>query len=295
MAQAPYGTGPGQEVDPLWALPLVPRFTAALFRPLLDELMGLLRDLDEAQWDRMTLAREWRVRDVVMHLIDGDLRKIAACRDSHRTTPESPIQSDRDLGRFINGLNAEGVAYGRRLSPRLLTDLVAITGAWVAELIEGLPPDGPSLFAVTWAGEAESLNWMDTGREYTERWHHQMQIRDAVGAPLLLSPEWMDPLLDFSVRALPAAYADFSAPAGTSVTLTVHGPTEGSWSVVRGEKDWRVVQGQPADPEAEVRVSADDAWRLFYNAMDSAMAERIPISGNRDLAAPLLKARSVIL
>jgi hypothetical protein len=35
---------------------------------------------------------------------------------------------------------------------------------------------------VAWAGEAESTNLFDTAREYTERWHHDMQIRSPLGA-----------------------------------------------------------------------------------------------------------------
>ena len=295
MPQSPEGSTDPREANPAWAQALEPRETASLFRPLLDELIRLLRGLEDAQWDRTTVAREWRVRDVAMHLLDGDLRKIAAYRDAHFVQPGYPIQSDGDLGRFINGLNSEGVSFGKRLSPRLLTDLLAITGAWAADLIESLPPEGPSLFPVSWAGEAESLNWMDTGREYTERWHHQMQIRDAVGAPLLLDPEWMEPLLDFSVRSLPGAYAGFPAPPGTTVTLTVHGPTEGSWSVVRGEEKWSVVRGRPEEPEAEVHVSADEAWRLFYNALAGPVADKIRITGDASRAQPLLRARSVIL
>jgi hypothetical protein len=49
---------------------------------------------------------------------------------------------------------------------------------------------------------AELLALMETGREYTERWHHQMQIREAVGAPGLLERRWYQPVLDLSVRAV---------------------------------------------------------------------------------------------
>ena len=33
------------------------------------------------------------------------------------------------------------------------------------------------------AGEAVSANWFDVAREFTERWHHQQQIRLAIGGP----------------------------------------------------------------------------------------------------------------
>jgi hypothetical protein len=58
--------------------------------------------------------------------------------------------------------------------------------ATLAAAVAALPPHAEAPFGVAWAGETRSANWLDTGREYTERWHHQMQIRDAVGAPPLL-------------------------------------------------------------------------------------------------------------
>jgi hypothetical protein len=33
---------------------------------------------------------------------------------------------------------------------------------------------------VAWAGEAESKNWFHVARDYSEKWHHQQQIREAV-------------------------------------------------------------------------------------------------------------------
>src|SRR5688572_25589132 len=60
---------------------LTPIHTAPLFPAIHAELIGLLRGLDEEDWERPTLARAWRVRDVVAHLLDGDLRKLSGGRD----------------------------------------------------------------------------------------------------------------------------------------------------------------------------------------------------------------------
>ena len=198
---------------------LTPVYTAPLLRPLLSELLELLRGLTAEQWEAPTVAGAWRVRDVAAHLLDGELRKLAAYRDGHLLPLEAPIRTDRDLARFVNALNADGVAWARRLSPRLLVDLLATTGEWAADLLEALPPHDVAIWPVSWAGEAVSENWMDVGREYTERWHHQMQIRDAVAAPpMLLEARWYRPLLELSVRALPKSYAGVTAAPGAAVT-----------------------------------------------------------------------------
>ena len=270
-----------------------PCYTAGRLRPLLRELVQLLRDFDTDDWQRQTLAPGWKVRDVAAHLLDGDLRKLSVYRDGQQLPLDKPLTSDRDLAEFVNRLNADGVSFAARLSPRLIVDLLEITGRWVADLVEQLPPHGRSVFPVSWAGEAASENWMDTGREYTERWHHQMQIREAVGRPLLLEPEWMLPLLDLSVRALPYSYRALSPPNGTAVTLEVNGPTSGAWTLTFTDGRWRIGSGTRPTANTVVRMTSDAAWRLFYNAPGDF--RRIRVEGDPVLAAPLLAARSVIV
>ena len=255
----------------------------------------MLRGLDAAAWDQPTVAGTWRVREVAAHLLDGDLRKLAAHRDAHVPSPAAPPRTYSDVVGLINSLNASGVGYAARLSSRLLVDLLDVTGGWVSEFVESLDPELPALFPVAWAGEAESKNWMDTGREYTERWHHQMQIRDAVGLPLLLDDVWYKPLLSFSVRALPRVYADVAAPSGAALTLRIR-DSEMSWSIVRNAKRWSLRDGAVTGASADVSVSRDDAWRLFYNAYSrDAAASALRIEGDRALALHLVNARSVMV
>ncbi|HEX6532979.1 MAG TPA: maleylpyruvate isomerase N-terminal domain-containing protein [Gemmatimonadaceae bacterium] len=279
---------------------ITPIYTAELFPPLTARLVSLLRELPPAAWELPTLAGAWRVRDVAAHLLDGDLRRLSACRDGHALAPGTPITGWADLVAFINALNASGVEASRRLSPRVLTDLLEVAGRWVADYFAELPPHGPAAWAVAWAGEERSENWMDIGRDYTERWHHQMQIRDAVGAPGLLERRWLFPLLDLSVRALPRAYADVSAPDGTAVRLDVEsdgadaGPL--SWSLVREGEGWGVWRGAAPAPAVTVRLAADVAWRVLYNALPAGDAERAAhISGDSDFARPLFRTRSVMV
>ncbi|HEY0015830.1 MAG TPA: maleylpyruvate isomerase N-terminal domain-containing protein [Longimicrobium sp.] len=276
--------------------PLTPVDTRELFAPLHAELIGLLRGLDNADWERPTVAGAWRVRHVAAHLLDGDLRKLSAGRDGHQMPPDGPLSSFADVVGFIDRLNASGVDFARRLSPRIITDLLEVTGRWVSEHVAALPLHADALYPVAWAGEERSESWMDTGREYTERWHHQMQILDAVGAPGLLQRCWLHPLLDLSVRAFRRTYQDVAADPGTTVVFEVEAEGENTWSVVREGAGWDVLRGAPADPAARVRMDADTAWRLLYNALppDEARA-RVTITGDPALAEPMLRARSVMV
>ena len=136
---------------------------------------------------------------------------------------------------------------------------------------------------------------MDVGREYTERWHHQAQIRDAVGAPLLLQPRWLEPLLDLSVRALPRAYRRVAAPVGTAVIFEVEGAHVPGPSRAR-EPGWAVMRGKADHAAASVSTDADTAWRLLYNALSPEAARaRTRTTGDAAIAGPLLAARSVMV
>jgi uncharacterized protein (TIGR03083 family) len=274
--------------------PLTAIYTADLFPTLHAELIGLLRGLDEADWVRPTVAAPWRVRDVVAHLLDVDLRKLGG-RDRHRASALT-VSSFADVVDLINQENASGVSYAARLSPRVMVDLLEITGRWVSEYVATLSPHADAPVAVLWAGEDRSENWMDTGREYTERWHHQMQIRDAVGADGLLQRRWFYPVLDLSVRAFPRAYRDVPAAVGTVVVFEVEAEGDNVWSIIREAPGWSVARGRAPDAAARVRTDADTAWKLLYNALSAeAACARVTTSGDRSLAEPLLRTRSVMV
>lgn len=280
--------------------PLAPIRTAHLFGPLHRELMALLRGMTADDWQRPTVAGNWRARDVAAHLLDVDLRYLSVTRDGHVLPPNRELAGYRDVVGWINHLNATAVETSRRFSTRVIMDLLDVTGVWVAEMVESLPPDGPAVFGVAWAGEMTSVNWMDTGREYTERWHHQAQLRDALGMPGLLGRHWLEPLLNMSVRVLPVAFDAVQAPAGTQATLSVELPAPDAdvlaWTVRREAGGWIVSEGTVEAPDAHVCLAADDAWRLFYNALDAdSTRARGRVTGDATLVAPLLAARSVMV
>jgi hypothetical protein len=280
--------------------PLPPLDTAPLFPDLHAELLALLRRLKPADWERPTVAGTWRVRDVVMHLLDGDLRALAAHRDGHALSTDAPASTYGDIVALIQRLNAGGVAFGARLSSQLLTDLLEVTGRWMSAFVASLDPDAPARFAVAWAGEAQSDNRFDTAREYTERWHHQMQIRVALGArgeaAVLLAPRCFTPLLETSVRALPHAYRALSAVDGTTVTLRLDGEEPLAWTLRRDGGAWRLYRGEARPPAALVVAGADALWRLFFNALPmGAASAAFAVDGPEELVAPLFRARAVMV
>lgn len=271
-----------------------------LFEPLHNELIRLLRRLEPRDWNRPTVAGSWRVRDVVAHLLDGDLRVLSNFRDGYFLPPKEDIQGYRDLVGFLNRLNAEWVTAAERLSSRVLTDLLAATGPEVAKTFASLDPDAPAPFAVDWAGESESKMWMHVGRDYTERWHHQSQIRDAVGAPQLFQRRWFHPLLDLSMRALPHAYRDVEAESGTCVVVRVEAEGGGVWTLLReefrDEAGWGIYEGEAESAAALIEIDGDTAWKVLYNALTAEEGRsRARIEGDEELATAFFGTRSVMV
>jgi uncharacterized protein (TIGR03083 family) len=275
--------------------PLLPLDVRPLFPGLHRELVALLRGLALEDWARPTIAGAWRVRDVAAHLLDSELRRLSAQRDGHRPSPEREIASEADLVAFLDGLNADWVRASGRLSPRVLLDLLSATGAEVAALFESLDPEGEALYPVAWAGEAASRTWFDLGREYTEQWHHQQQIRLAVGAPLLDGPEWLRPVLDLSVRALPHRYRGMTAAEGESVQLVIQGRSGGEWTLLRQGHTWRLYAGHGTDePAARIALDEGVAWRVFFKALTPDAASAVRLEGRPELGRVFLSAYAVM-
>jgi uncharacterized protein (TIGR03083 family) len=275
----------------------VPVDTRPLFRPVSARLVTLLRGLRQEQWDRPTVAGTWVVRDVVAHLLDSTLRRLSFHRDG-MTPPLPPraITSERDFVDFINGLNAQWVASAKRLSPRVLTDLYERASGEAADWYESLPLDAPALFPVSWAGEEASAAWFDIGREFTELWHHQQQIRMAVGAAALDDPRYLGAVIDVAVRGLPHAFRGVVAEPGDTVLIDITGASGGLWTLSREKHRWTLSHGEPPVVTTRLRLSDETAWQLLFNALPEPEAARaVDVKGRTELGRALLRARSVIV
>ncbi|MGE0131041.1 MAG: maleylpyruvate isomerase family mycothiol-dependent enzyme [Blastocatellales bacterium] len=276
--------------------PVEPIFVAELFGEIHEKLLELLRSLSDEDWYKPTVAARWQVRDLAAHLLDSDIRRLSFQRDkAPMVPPETPIESYRDLVDFLNQLNADWVKAAKRVSPRLLIEFLSLTGAQVTELFKSLDPFGPALFGVAWAGEQESQNWFDIAREYTEKWHHQQQIRDAVGAPALTSRKWLFPVLDAFLRGLPHTYRETAADEGAQIVFTVTGEAGGEWTLSREGGAWKLYPGKSETPACTVTMDQDTAWRLLTKGLSRDVATtRVGITGDIRLGEPILGMLSVM-
>jgi len=260
---------------------LKPILAASLFAPLDDALVSLLRGLSLDEWNAPTVAGAWTVKDVAGHLLDTKMRRLSLHRDGYITRAVVD-----DLATFINGMNREGVTWMSRISPAILIEMHATYGAQMAAFFETLDPYATAKLSVSWAGEDESANWFDIARELTEQWHHQQQIRDAVGrAPLY--ERFLEPVIDTFVRALPYTYRSVDAPEGTAITLRI----TDVWTLVREESRWRLYAGESPSPTTDITLRGDIAWRLFTKQHVDPQAR---IEGDARYAQPVFGMTSIV-
>src|ERR1700737_565838 len=268
--------------------PLPPIFTAHLFPKLEGMLIELLRSLSPQDWEKQTLAPKWKVKDVAAHLLDTQLRKMASSRNLH--THETPkITSNTDLVAFINALNAEGVQKYRQLSSGELITRMESASRESAEYHQSLAPFAPAMFSVSWAGEEVSANWFDTAREFTERWHHQQQIRLAVKRPGIMTREFYFPVLDCFMRALPHAYSAVPAKPGTLAQFNIAGNCGGSWYLLRDIEKWKLISSATGEKVSETTIPQEIAWRIFTKGIaDDAAESQVQVKGQREIGLHIL-------
>jgi uncharacterized protein (TIGR03083 family) len=259
-----------------------------------EHLIDLLRSLMPGEWEIQTIVPSWKVRDVAAHLLDTVVRKLSMVRD--RCYVEAvDVRSPRDLTALVNRLNQEGVTVYRRLSPNVLTDLMKLACEQSARFHESLDPFAPAAFAVSWAGEDQSLNWFDMARELTERWHHQQQIRFATNRPGIMTPELYHPVLDCFVRGLPFLYRNVDAPAATSILLEISGECGGQWILGREASGWALWTGCVGEAAASVTIPQELAWRVFTKGIDRGSAlTQIEIQGDRKLGEKVIELTAIV-
>lgn len=263
----------------------VPIQTLHLF-PVLDKLLiELLKSLSPEDWNKPTLARLWTVKDIAAHLLDTNMRTISSGDGYSGKGPEN-INSYSDLVNYLNELNANWVKAMDRVSPQQLIYLLEITGGQYTNQLTALDPFVPAKVSVLWAGEEKSDNWFHIAREYTEKWHHQQQIREAVNKPGLISRELFYPCMDTFMRGLPHTYRDVIAEAGTLIEINIPGDAGGTWYLQKKETGWILTNDDnKGNIDASITIKPGIAWKLFTKGVAPDYAiERSIIKGDDVLA-----------
>ena len=262
------------------------------------ELLNLLAQLREEEWQKPTICAGWSVKDIVLHLLGDDVARLSRMRDafdySALVNDHPPINTLSDLVAYINEMNELWVQATRRMSNRLVCTFLSLTGEETYQLFSSL-----DLYAigesVSWAGPDPAPVWLDIAREYTERWVHQQHIRDAVGRPGLKDRLFFAPVLETFVRALPHTFREVHASDGTLIHLLISGEAGGEWYLQREEETWILGKSATTGAEATVILDQESAWRLFTKGMSKDEAfQHATFKGNEMLARKVFDTVSII-
>jgi hypothetical protein len=223
------------------------------------------------------------------------LRNISTSRDGFFGEKAENIHSYADLVAFLNNLNMSWTNTAKRISPQLLITLLQQYCKEYDAHLQTLDPFAPAIFSVAWAGQETSPNWFHIAREYTEKFLHQQQIRDAVGKQALFTKELFGPFIDTFMYALPHTYRNVDAAIGTTVQVIITTEIGGEWIICKQEQGWHFVSSISTEPNGSLSIDPNTAWKLFSKSMQPADAlPFVELAGDKTLAANALQMVSVM-
>lgn len=255
-------------------------------------LLDLLSGLDPVAWTVATVCPAWSVHELAVHIVHDDVRRLSADRDGH-VGPWLDASTFDELVTELDRINQEWVTVvAPTMSPRMTRGALGWLATQTEQHLLDLEPRAVQA-SVAWAGPGPHPNWLDVAREYSERWVHQQQLREAVGRPGLTDERFAGPVCDTFARAIPAVLPP--RPDGTGLRVRVYGPFERTWCWVAASSGWRMV-GSVNDPSAVIDIPVEAFWkravRMWRRDEVEAAAEH---HGDATLAAAVLDMRGAIV
>jgi uncharacterized protein (TIGR03083 family) len=130
---------------------------APLFLAERERLLELLAGLDPADWRRPSPCPGWTVLGLCAHLAGDDLGFLPRNRDGHHGTPAPEHASEDEFVAWLDAMQDEWVTAARRMSPRIVTGLLAWSGPQIAETMRAQDPSARTA-SVSWAGTGRHGN-----------------------------------------------------------------------------------------------------------------------------------------
>lgn len=250
-------------------------------------LLQFLRALSPSEWVAVTAVPNWTVKDLALHVLDDDLGWLSRGRDGDAT---GRLAND-DHVTFVDALAAK--------NQRWVDGAAGLSLPVVCGLLEWAGREMDAYYAtmdlagegrVAWASDEPVPVWFDVAQDLTERWVHQMQMREAVGRVEGFRDAFLPTVLRTFVWALPHQY---DASVTTTTTVEVDLSSGGSWQLTAAAgSSWELEPGPAEDADARVWFSDDAGWRWLTGARipDDGMTTHGPV----ELTVPLLQVRGIL-
>jgi len=266
---------------------------ATLFVLERDRLRELLGGLRAEDWQRPSPCPGWTILGLCGHLLGDDLGLLARHRDGHHGTVPPDGATEGEFIAWLDDVQAEWVHASRRLSPRLVTELLSWTGPQVTDTFRREDPRARTA-SVSWASPGLVPAWLDQARELSEYWIHRQQLLQGLGRPGDLRADVAGPVFDGLRWAYPYRLAQAQARPGDTVTVTVTGPVTRDWHLVATDAGWQFRDEPGARTAATLTLTTDQAWRLLTNNLPADGRSALGASGDAAITDILLHTRAMI-
>lgn len=274
------------------SVPLAP--LAPLFNIERSRLLELLQSIAPDDWDRPTPCPGWSVLGLATHILGGDLGLLARMRDGHHGTPAPDGIDETAFIAWLDDLQMGWVTAARRLSPRVVVEMLAWSGPQVSEMISQQDPT-ERLAAVSWASVEPVPRWLDQSRELSEWWIHRQQLREALDEVADLRIDVAAVVLDGLKWAYPRRLSTLDRPIGTTALIEVSGhDLDVDWLFELTPQGWEQVEANDTNRGARLALTADEAWRLLTNNLGDAAKRQLRASGDPEIVQTLIDARAII-
>jgi uncharacterized protein (TIGR03083 family) len=267
---------------------------SSAFRIERGRLLDVLRSLEASDWSRPTRCPGWSVHGLSLHLLGDDLSFLSWQRDEHHGTPAPASIDEAGFITWLDALQVEWVYAARRLSPRLVIEMLEWLDTPIGAIVDAQDP-GVIDSHVSWASKYSVPKWLDQVRELSERWIHRQQILEALGRPVDLNEDLCRTVLDGLRWAYPFRLGRLPRQAGTVVTVAITGPeVVDRWTLVSDGVQWQFGKATDAGAVAGIDATTNQSWRMLTNNLDSAVHGAPTTFGDEEITDVLLRTRAII-
>ena len=176
--------------------------------------------------------------------------------------------------------------------PRLIVDLLDLTGRWTAAFYREVDPDALGEPVGLFAAKDASPYWQIAAREYLERWIHQHQIRRATKKPNL-GHAFLTPAAEVVAHMIAAHGRALELPDDSTVVFEIG--SVGAWTIRIGARTSEVFRGAAASPLVTLLADDDLATRVLSRGLTvPEVASALRATGSEDASHKLLTGFSLL-
>ncbi|MFJ4920411.1 maleylpyruvate isomerase family mycothiol-dependent enzyme [Streptomyces sp. NPDC088725] len=255
----------------------------------IEAIAELVQPLATEEWNWRTPCPGWSVRDIISHVIGMECEMLGDPRPIH-TLPRDLYHVQSDISRYME---MQVDVRRHHTAPEITSELEYTIIRRNRQLRnENRSPDTMVRAPL---GTEQTLETAMRLRAF-DLWVHEQDLRTTLGKPGSLDSGGAFVARDVLLAALPKVVAkDAGTPPNSAVVVDVHGPVE-FMRTVRVDAEGRgTVDGAPSlGPVVTLVLDWEAYFKLACGRVrPAAVAERIKVDGDQDLAEAILREFAV--